>query len=60
MPKHSGYYLCIKVSPLKIFRIYHLPVCPKSEPLIEFFSEGGEVALRCNSDVKEYDRLVWY
>lgn len=42
-PKHSRYYLCIKVPPLKIFRIYNLLVCPKSEPFIEFFSEGGEV-----------------
>ncbi|KAJ7992188.1 hypothetical protein DPEC_G00275940 [Dallia pectoralis] len=39
---------------------YELLVCPKSEPLTEFFSEGEEVVLRCNSDITESDRVVWH
>lgn len=46
--------MCIKVSPLKIFRIYNLLVCPKSEPLIEFFSELGEVVTLMSRSI------VWY
>lgn len=39
---------------------YDFLVCPKAELLTEFFSEGEEVVLSCNSDLTESDRLVWY
>uniref|UniRef100_A0A6Q2XAM0 Ig-like domain-containing protein n=1 Tax=Esox lucius TaxID=8010 RepID=A0A6Q2XAM0_ESOLU len=43
-----------------VIKGYELQVCPKSEPLTEFFSEGQEVVLSCNSDLTESDRVVWY
>ncbi|KAJ7992072.1 hypothetical protein DPEC_G00274770 [Dallia pectoralis] len=43
-----------------IIKDYELLVCPKSEPLTEFFSKREEVVLRCNSDITESDRVVWY
>ncbi|KAJ8003300.1 hypothetical protein DPEC_G00167990 [Dallia pectoralis] len=43
-----------------LIKAYELLVCPKSEPLTEFFSEGEEVVLRCNSNITESVRVVWY
>lgn len=60
MLNHSGFYDCQKKPPSRVIISYCLMVCPKSEPLEEFFSEGGEVSLTCSSDFPEYDRLVWY
>uniref|UniRef100_A0A6Q2YM83 Ig-like domain-containing protein n=1 Tax=Esox lucius TaxID=8010 RepID=A0A6Q2YM83_ESOLU len=44
----------------KIATVFDLLVCPKSDPLTEFFSEGEEVVLWCNSNLTESDRVVWY
>ncbi|KAJ7992134.1 hypothetical protein DPEC_G00275390 [Dallia pectoralis] len=62
MLNHTGRYLCYNKQPTrdKIIKHYVLLVCPKSEPITEFLFEGEEVVLRCNSDITESDRVVWY
>ncbi|KAJ8014494.1 hypothetical protein DPEC_G00040810 [Dallia pectoralis] len=63
MLNHTGFYECYEKSTFmeKTFiKAYELLVFPKSEPLTEYFSDGEEVVLRCNSDITESDRVVWY
>ncbi|KAJ7992073.1 hypothetical protein DPEC_G00274780 [Dallia pectoralis] len=57
---HTGRYQCNNKQPMrdKIIKAYELLVCPESEPLTEFFSK--RVVLRCNCDITETDRVVWY
>ena len=62
MLNHSGWYECSGKPPKKAEYIkeYDLLVCPKAEPLTEFFSEGEEVVLGCNYNLTESNRVVWY
>ncbi|KAJ7992131.1 hypothetical protein DPEC_G00275360 [Dallia pectoralis] len=62
MLNHTGRYQCYNKQPArdKIIKAYELLVCPKSEPLTEFFSNREVVVLRCNSDITESVRVVWY
>ncbi|KAJ7992067.1 hypothetical protein DPEC_G00274720 [Dallia pectoralis] len=62
MLNHTGGYRCEYIQPTreKFIKHYDLLVCLKSEPITEFFSEGEEVVLRCDSDITESDRVVWY
>uniref|UniRef100_A0A6Q2Z5N9 Immunoglobulin subtype 2 domain-containing protein n=1 Tax=Esox lucius TaxID=8010 RepID=A0A6Q2Z5N9_ESOLU len=56
-PNQTGSYNCL-VKDVAFIEFYHLVVCPSSEPLTEFFTVGGEVALKCNSNLTE--RVVWF
>ncbi|KAJ7992186.1 hypothetical protein DPEC_G00275920 [Dallia pectoralis] len=63
MLHHTGWFDCNNNSRSReemLIKGYELLVCPKSEPLTEFFSKGEEVVLRCNSNNIETDRVVWY
>ncbi|KAJ8014495.1 hypothetical protein DPEC_G00040820 [Dallia pectoralis] len=63
MLNHTGWFDCYNSSRSReemLIKAYELLVCPKSEPLTEFFSEGEEVVLRCNSNITESVRVVWY
>ncbi|KAK6312428.1 hypothetical protein J4Q44_G00180920 [Coregonus suidteri] len=59
---HSGAYACSEKlqGTYRYIKRYSLLVFPKSEPLTEFFSEGKEVVLNCNSNLTKFDRVVWY
>uniref|UniRef100_A0A3P8Y5J9 Ig-like domain-containing protein n=1 Tax=Esox lucius TaxID=8010 RepID=A0A3P8Y5J9_ESOLU len=61
MLNHSGWYDCyeqLQPGKNKLINAYELRVCPKSEPLTEFFLEGEEVVLSCNSNLT--DNVMWY
>ncbi|KAL1005315.1 hypothetical protein UPYG_G00057540, partial [Umbra pygmaea] len=61
MINHTGWYSCWNdINTPFTINVYYLLVFLKSDLLTEFFSEGEQVVLRCNSDITEYDRVVWF
>ncbi|KAL1005256.1 hypothetical protein UPYG_G00056720 [Umbra pygmaea] len=61
MLNHTDVYRCWSdINTPFIKEVYNLLVFLKSDLLTEFFSEGEQVVLRCNSNITEYNRVVWF